>query len=526
MGEARLPPDATMTQAAGVVGLAIGLGRLFGFARDAMIAHVFGATMAADAFFVAFAIPNLVRRLGGEGALSAAMVPIVTASLRKEGPHGLPHLANGLFAAVAVILLLLSGVGMLIAPWLVRAMVPGFWTTPEKLHLTVALTRLMLPFLVFMGLTAVSMGLLNALGHFAVPALAPTFMNIVMIAGILLVSPHLETPIYGLAAAVVVGGALQWLGQMPVLLRRCVPRRWVWDWRHPELARIIWLTLPSLFGLAVADVNSLVGQWLACFLADGSVSYLYYGNRLVEFPLGIFGAALSVAALPVLSSHATQRDLKALTQSVAFAIRLLLFLTLPATCALIVLRVPIVTILFERGEFTRQATEGTAVALLYYGMGLCAYAGLKVVVPAFYALQDTRSPVRIGLYTILLNLLLSLALMGPLAHGGLALATSLAAFVNLGLLGLGLRRHLGQIQGRAMLRSAAKMGLASLATAALTGWLAELMLLPTVSGKAQAALLGGIVLTGIVCYSGLTLLLRSEEAVFLLKLAQRRAVGD
>ena len=253
---------------------------------------------------------------------------------------------------------------------------------------------------------------------------------------------------------------------------------------------------------------------------------LNYGHRLVEFPLGIFGAALSVAALPVLSSHATQRDLKALTQSVAFAIRLLLFLTLPATCALIVLRVPIVTILFERGEFTRQATEGTAVALLYYGMGLCAYAGLKVVVTAFYALQDTRSPVRIGLHTILLNLLLSLALMGPLAHGGLALATSLAAFVNLGLLGLGLRRHLGQIQGRAMLRSAAKMGLASLATAALTGWLAELMLLPTVSGKAQAALLGGIVLTGIVCYSGLTLLLRSEEAVFLLKLAQRRAVGD
>ncbi|MBI3325488.1 MAG: murein biosynthesis integral membrane protein MurJ [Nitrospinae bacterium] len=517
--------EETITTAAGVVGLATTLSRVLGFMRDIVIARIFGASMAADAFFVAFAIPSLLRRVVGEGSLSVSIVPVVTEYARRKGRGELWDLSNALFCAMALLLLVLTGVGMLAAPWIVPALVPGFWASPEKLGLTIALTRLMFPFLFFIGLASVAMGVLNSLGHFAAPALAPVALNVAMITCALGVSPYLETPIYGLAAGVLLGGALQFLLQAPVLARRGLPLRLVWNWRHPGLARIMWLTLPALFGLAVAELNALVDRWIASFLPEGSVSYLYYGNHLMQFPLAIFGTAMSVAVLPVLSAHAAQRDLAGLSQSVAFAIRVLLFLTVPATVALSVLRVPIVTVLFQRGEFGPQATEGTASALLYYTLGLCAYAGLKVVVPAFYALQDTKTPVRIGAYAMLLNIALSVALMFPLQHGGLALATSLSAFFNVGVLVGLLRRRIGRLQGRMILHSASKVGLASMLTGGVTGWLAWVMPPASGSGAARAMLLGGIVLAGMGCYLGLTLALRSEEAIFMLNLVRRRWVS-
>lgn len=518
--------EETITKAAGVVGLATTLSRLFGFARDMVIAHLFGASLAADAFFVAFAIPSLLRRVVGEGALSAAIVPVVTEYAQHKGRDELGHLSNALFSTTAVMLSVLTGLGLLASPWIVRAVVPGFWASPEKLRLTIELTRLMFPFLLFIGLASVAMGVLNALGHFAVPALAPVILNVAMIACALGVSPYLEVPIYGLAVGVVLGGALQFALQVPVLTRRQIPLRLVWDWHHPGLARILGLTLPSLFGLAVAELNILVDRWLASFLPEGSVSYLYYGNRLVQFPLGIFGAAMSVAVLPVLSVHAAHRDLEGLAQSFAFAIRVVLFLTLPATVALIVLRTPIVAVLFQRGEFTPQATEGTAIALLHYAFGLCAYAALKVVVPAFYALQDTKTPVRIGVYAMLLNIGLSVLLIRPFQHGGLALATSLSAIFNVGVLGGLLRRRLGRLQGWSILHSLGKVGFASLLTGAVTGWLAWVVLPVSESSPVLAVLLAGIVLGGMGCYGGLMLALRSKEAVFMLNVVRRRLVSE
>jgi putative peptidoglycan lipid II flippase len=517
----RRSTEETITQAAGVVGVATTLSRVFGFARDVLIAHIFGASTAADAFFIAFTIPNVVRRLVGEGALSSAMVPVLTATLRSEGRPGLVRATNALWAAPAVGLGVLSGAGVLASPWLVRLMIPGLWEDPERLQLTTELTRLMFPFLWWMGLAAVAMGVSNTLGHFAVPAGAPILMNIVMIGCALSLAPLFETPIYSLAIGVVAGGAAQWFVQLPLLRRLGVPLCWVWDWHHPALRRILWLTLPAVFGLAVSEWNLLVDRWLAAFLPAGSVSYLYYGNRLAQFPLGVFGAAMSVAALPVLSAHTAQRDAAGFIQSLAFALRLLLFLTLPATGALIVLREPIVTVLFERGEFSRPAVEGTAAALLYYAVGLCAFAGLKVVVPAFYALQDTKTPVKIGTYAMLLNLGLSVALILPMRHGGLALATSLAAYFNLvGLLVL-LRRRLGPMQGRSVLRSACKVLVVSVLIAALAGWWGRLALEHATTGGIRALALGGIVLGGTLCYSGLMLLWRSEEAVFLLEMGRR-----
>jgi putative peptidoglycan lipid II flippase len=494
---------------------------MFGFARDLSIAHMFGASMAADAFFIAFAVPNLVRRIVAEGALSPAIVPVLASLRRHNGEPSLRHVSNALFSMTAVALAVVSGIGVLVSPWSVRLLVVDFWEDPARLQLIITLTQLMWPFLWCIGLTGVAMGVLHALGHVTVPAVAPVLWNIVMISCALGLSPRLATPIYGLAIGVVAGGALQGIVQVPMLRRLGAPLGWAWDWRHPALTRILWLTLPSLFGLAVSELNVLVDRWLAAFLPIGSVSYLYYGHRLVQFPLGIFGTAISVAVLPVLSTSAAQHDVNGLMQSVTFALRLLLFLSVPATCGLIVLHQPIVLVLFERGAFSPSAVAGTATALLYYAVGLCAFAGLKVVVPAFYALQDTRTPVRIGTYALLLNLILSAALMIPMRHGGLALATSLSACFNIMALLVLLRRRLGAINGWSVLHSASKVLGASVVTAALTWWGARWALGAAQTPSLQAMALGGIVLGGLVCYSGLVLILRSAEALFLLEMGRR-----
>jgi len=501
-----------VTKAAGVVGSATLLSRIFGFIRDVVIAWFFGAGLASDAFFVAFRIPNLLRRLFAEGSLTIAFIPVFTEYLTRKGQAEAFALGRAAVRLLTVILTLATIVGIMGAPLIVWVVAPGFADAPDKQALTILLTRMMFPYIFFIGLVALAMGILNALGHFAAPALAPVMLNIAIIASALFVSPRLSEPVVGLAVGVVLGGILQLALQIPFLIRKGF-RFWTKSgfW-HPGLQRIGRLMLPAVFGAAVYQINILIGTLLASLLPEGSVSYLYYADRLVQFPLGIFAIATATAVLPSLSRQAADGDLDALGRTFAHAMRLVLFITVPAMVGLIVLREPIVALLFKRGAFDAQTTRLTAVALLYYGIGLWAFSAVRIVVSTFYALQDTRTPVQMAAISIGVNIVMGIILMGPLKHGGLALATSLASMVNLGLLIWALAKRLGPIDwgsiGASLVKTVLSSGMMGGAV-----WIGAWLVLPSDGGGTAILLVGllATILAGIVSYGTSACLLKSAE---------------
>jgi len=445
-----------VTKAAGVVSGATLLSRVFGLLRDVVIAGFFGAGIASDAFFVAFRIPNLLRRLFAEGSLTIAFVPIFTEYLSKDGEPAAFLFARSAIRLISILLAIAAVAGILLTPLIVRIMAPGFMASPEKLALTISLTRFMFPYIFFIGLVALSMGILNALGHFAAPALAPVLLNFAMITAVLLLSPYLQNPVYGLAVGVLAGGLLQLLLQIPFLLRKGLVFWETASLFHPGLKRLGKLMLPAVFGAAVYQINILVGTLLASLLPEGSVSYLYYADRLVQFPLGIFAIAAATAVLPSFSKYAVIQDTQALSETFGYAMRLIFFITIPSMVGMILLREPIIGLLFRRGAFDSQTTALTATALFYYGIGLWAFSAVRIVVTLFYALQDTRTPVKMAAISILVNIVLGVILMWPLRHGGLALATSLASMVNLYLLVRALKKKVGLIHWHAILLSVRK----------------------------------------------------------------------
>ena len=471
----------SVTRAAGVVAAATLLSRLFGYLRDMVMASFFGAGMAADAFIAAFRLPNLLRRLFGEGSLSIAFVPVFTEVLVNGDRQAALRMAA---SALKLLLICLSGValiGFLAAPLIVRGVAPGFAELPERMALTVTLTRVMFPYVILIGLVALCMGILNVFGHFAAPAIAPVLLNLTMIAaafGAARFSDSQTVRVLGLAGGVLVGGVLQLALQLPYLIRHGV-RFWrpsgLW---HPALKRVGILMLPAIFGAAVYQINILVGTLLASLLPEGSVSYLYYADRLVQFPLGIFAQAAATAVLPSLSRQAAGGDHAGMGDTFGHAMSLVLFLTIPAMVGLILLREPIVALLFQRGHFDAQATRLTSDALLYYALGLWAFSAVRIVVAAFYAMQDTRTPVKTATIAIAVNILLGVLLMGPMRHAGLALATALASMVNLLLMVRVLRKRLGQIHWRRIAASCLKtLGASALMAGVVTlignGWFAR-----------------------------------------------------
>ena len=451
-----------VTRAAGVVGFFTFLSRVLGLARDILIANFFGSGMMADAFFVAFRIPNLLRRLFAEGSFSVAFIPVFTEYLQTRSKEEAFVLARAVSTFLVLILTGITILGIVFSPLIVRIIAPGFGGMGEKYALTVLLTRIMFPYIFLVSLVALFMGILNSLEHFAAPAAAPVFLNLSMIAALVFLAPSMRTPTVGLAIGVVVGGVIQVALQIPFLMEKglsFVPR---WNPNHPALRRIGVLMLPTLFGSAIYQVNQLVGTLLASLLREGSVSYLYYADRLVQFPLGVFAIAISTAVLPSLSREAAQRDLDGLKETLSHALRLTMFITIPAMMGLIVLREPIIRLLFQRGAFDAFTTIMTAQALLFYSLGLWAFAALRVFVIAFYSLQDTKTPVKVAAVAMLANIGLSLALMGPLKHGGLALALSLASTLQLCMLIFLLRRRLGGIEGWVVVGSMARSFISSL----------------------------------------------------------------
>jgi len=501
-----------VTKAAGVVGSATLLSRIFGLIRDVVIAWFFGAGLSSDAFFVAFRIPNLLRRLFAEGSLSVAFIPVFTETLINRGKDEAFEMAKSAIRLLSVLLVVVAIAGIFLSPLIIRIIAPGFIDSPEKLSVTIFLTRIMFPYIFFIGMVALSMGILNVLGHFAAPALAPVFLNISIICSVFLISPHMTDPVTGLAVGVVIGGILQLGFQVPFLIKKGF---YFWQKAkifHPGLKKIGLLMLPTIFGAAVYQINILVGTLLASLLPEGSVSYLYYADRLVQFPLGIFAIATATAVLPSISRQAAKKDLQAVRGTFAYAMKLVLFITIPSMVGLIVLREPIVALLFKRGAFDAKTTHLTAYALLYYSVGLWAFSAVRIVVSTFYALQDTKTPVRMAVISVCANIILGVVLMGPLGHGGIALATSLASMLNLGLLVRALKTKLGMLGLKAIMTSAYKTIICSVFMGAAV-WAAAPFIMPSEDGSLMGLFFGlmGSIIIGLVLYGSFSLLLKSRE---------------
>jgi putative peptidoglycan lipid II flippase len=475
---------ASLGASAAKVGGVTLLSRVLGFVRDLMVARLFGADAGTDAFFVAFKIPNLMRRLFAEGAFSAALVPVLSRYRHRNRPAELKRLVDDMAGTLGVMLLGLTVLGVLTAPLLVLLFAPGFAADAETHRLAAEMLRLLMPYLLFIGLTALAGGILNTYERFGVPAFTPVLLNLVLIGCALWLAPLMERPIMALAWGVLIAGLAQLLFQLPFLTRLGLLPRPRFAPRDPGVRRIGRTMLPALFGVSVTQISLLVDTLLASFLVSGSISWLYYSERLVEFPLGILGVALSTVILPRLARrHAAGKAMAgAQTQdwgrTLDWGLRWVLVLGLPATLGLFVLSGPILTTLFYSGAFGAKDVLMAERSLMAYSLGLLAFMAIKVLVPGFYSRLDMKTPVRIAVVALLINLVLSLVLMFPLGHGGLALATAIATTANAGLLLRELIRQrlyrpsagLGRISAQAATASLVMGLLLWLASGPTLGW--------------------------------------------------------
>jgi len=502
-----------LTRAAGSVAIATLISRLFGYVRDMIIADLFGARSAADAFFVAFRIPNLLRRFTAEGALTAAFIPVYSEALKRKGKPGAFPIICNLVTILTALLMIVTAGGVIFAPWIVKVIAPGFTSDPHTYELTTQLTRIMFPYLLVISIAATFMAALNSMGRFFIPAIAPALLNISIIVCALLFYDKFEEPTIALAIGVLIGGVLQMAVQVPPLLKlgfRYVPS---FDLKDVATRKIGALMIPAAFGMAVAEINVFVDTILASLLPEGSVSYLFYGNRLVQFPLGVFGVAVGIAALPIMSREVAEGKTGKLAGLLSHSLRMILFVSIPSTVGLIILSNPMINTLFERGQFDETARVGSALALSMYAVGLVAFAGVKVTVSAFYSLQDTSTPTKVAAWCMALNVALNLLLMGPLKHGGLALATSISSMVNiLALLWL-LRKRLESIDGYKIARSGAIMLAASVIMGgAVYGYIVQFY---AYNGTliTRAFHLFSAIGVGVVVYMGFMLVFGSREAI-------------
>jgi len=473
---AKPAPRSTVTGNVGKVSAATFLSRVLGLLRDQVFAALFGAGTAADAFNMAFRVPNLLRDLFAEGAMSASFVPTFTQWREREGDEPAWALGRQLMATLFVVLMAICTLGWIFAPQLIGALAGGFAQVPGKLELTVTLTRIMLPFLPAVALAAAAMGMLNARGVFFLPALAPALLNLGMIVFGLALIPVCRAAgvpiIWAMAFGVVLGGVLQFVCQLPSLAKlgfRLRPEIPTW---HPGVRRVATLMLPATVGLAATQLNIFVSQAIASSFREGSVSWLQYAFRLMQLPIGLFGVAVGTVSLPALSRAAVRQDLPAVRSTLSESVRLVLLLTIPSAMFLAVMARPILALLFQHGHFHATDTIMTGDALIMYCIGLPAFAAVGVFTRAFYAMGDTRTPVRATFVAVAVNLLLNLLFVGPLrglglAHRGLALATSATAFINLAQLSFALRGRIRGIDGRRMTRSVTRIILAGAVTATL-----------------------------------------------------------
>lgn len=515
------PGGRRLMRSAGTVGGLTLVSRVFGYLRDAIVSALLGTSDVADAFGAAYLFPNTLRRLASEGNLAAAFVPVFSSVEGRRGADVWSFAAR-FQTGVAVVVAAATAVGVLTAHWLVPLVYEGYADTPGKLDLTIDLTRLLFGYAFFISLSAVLMAVLNARDRFGAAAFTPVLLNVAIIAaGIGAWAYGAPRPVYWIVGGVIAGGAAQWLFLVPFARRIGMPFRPRFDLADPDVRAVGRLILPRMLGVGVVQLNILVGQVLAAGLGEGAVISLYYAARVQELTLGVFAVSVATVVLPTLSRQGAAADLPAMRRTLTFALRQVTAITLPAAVGILLLRGDIVAVLFERGRFDADSTALTATALAGYAVGLSAVAAVRVLAPGFYALHDTRTPVMVALAGVAVNLVAALALRGPLGNGGIALANSLAAVVGAALLLSLLRRRLRRLEGRQLLSSFLRVGLASAAMGLVVIFIPSPFALDA-SGVAGAPDLIWRILVGVLVYGGALALLGAPEISELRALVRRR----
>jgi putative peptidoglycan lipid II flippase len=480
--------------------------RILGYIRDVLVANLFGTGMSADAFYAAFRIPNLFRRIFGEGSFSVAFIPVLSEYLHTKERKEVQKFLNAVFTVLLLLLAMISVLGMFFSPILAKVVAGGFSSDSEKMRLTIELTRLMFSFVFFICLAAFLLAILNALYSFFLPAFAPSALSFSEIFYMLIISPLIVpgNQIRGLAVSVIIGGALHFFIQYPELKKLGWDLKFRFDLKHPGVRKIVFLMIPSIIGLSVDQINALVDSRCASSLGEGQVSALYYSNRLMQMPLAIFGLALVSVSLPVMSKAFAGKDMATLKKSLNYSVRLTVFTLLPAATGLMVIGLPIVKLLFEYGKFDSLGSIMTNNALFYYSLGLPAYSLSKIFANAFYSFQDTKMPVKIAIAAMILHIILCLALMRPMGVGGLALATAISSYFNFILLAIYLKKRIGALEIKQILFSSSK----SLLAAVFTGIMAWNMC--KISGNLLIAVFVAIV-SGLATFITVSYILKSEE---------------
>jgi putative peptidoglycan lipid II flippase len=524
-------------RSAGLVSVFILVSRAFGLIRDMAMAAFFGSTMAMDAFVVAFTIPNLFRNLFGEGALSSAFVPVFTETLEKQGRDTVWRFAANMLSLLSLVLaaLVLVGIG-------VASLLPAIYPFSERWALILSLLQIMLPYMFFICLAAFFSAMLNTLRRFALPAAMPVILNLIMIATLFLVCPHIgaegRLQIVAVAWSVVVAGVAQWLMQLPLLMQNGFRLKLSLDWSDPRVRRVIQLMGVAVIGTGMTQISVLLDRFIAVFIGPGSASYLYYAERLIYFPLGLFATALGTVLLPTFSGHAAQDRPDRIRETLNHSTRLLMFVMLPAAVGLFALAHPIVALIYQRGNFSPETAAMTAVAVQCYAPGLLVFSLLKVLIPVFYAHQDMRTPVRVGIASTGLNMGLKLILIlawqirpFAYAYAGLAAATVLASAVAVITLSILVHRRLGSCGWGLMATAGARMLAASLlmaaaAVAAHQGLLSVEWPARLSAFVQQLIAVAGALGTGMLSYVLLAFLFRCPElSEFQDALRRRRKVG-
>lgn len=483
--------------------------RILGLIRDVIVAKLLGTGFRADAFFVASKIPNLFRDLVGEGAMNAAVVPVLSEYKEKEDIKTFWEFVNVLFVWALITLSAITILGIMAAPVIVRVIAPGFMADPEKLALTINLTRFMFPYLIFIGLTAYSMGILFTFRSFLVPAFSPCLLNIAMIVAALIYSRTMQDPVLGLAIGVLVGGVLQLVAQWIPLTRMGMPCRRPKILRHPGAIKIGKLLIPRMLGGGVYQLSILIDTFcasLSSIVGQGGISAIYYANRIIQGPMGIFGVAMASAVLPTLSGLFHRNDVDSLKRTIIFSLENIFFVMCPSTVILVLLSEPIIRIFFERGEFGLYSTMITSSALSYYAIGLLSFGGIKILVSVFYALQDTKTPALVAAFCLTINATLNFILMFPLKVGGIALASAIAGTADFLILFYILDKRLGGFDTD-LFRYFFKVFAAAVMTGVTVFWLWQY--LTFIHEILRLAIIG---VAGICVYEAICLAFRVEQA--------------
>lgn len=486
--------NKAVAKSASVIGGFTLFSRVLGFVRDVVIARMFGTGMHSQAFVVAFRIPNLLRDMVAEGAVNAAFVPVFSEYSARKSKEEFWHLANCLLNLLLIVLAALTILGVALSPWIVRLIAPGFSLDALKFQETVRLTRIMYPYLLLIALSAYSMGILNSLKHFSLPAFAPCLLNI----SIIVFAVIYGEGTLGLALGVLAGGVLQLAVQIPMLHKKGFRYRPALELRHPGIRQIRKLILPRIFSSCIYQLNLFVDTMLgslAHIVGQGAISALYFANRVFQFPLGIFGIAIAQAALPTLTCQALEDNLDNFKKTLNFSLTAVFMIMLPVSALMVALSRPIVAALFQGGRFEADSTEITAGALMFYALSLSFYSANKVLVSGFFSLKDTKTPLKITAASLLVNIVFNLILMYPLKLKGLALATSLSGLSNFIILFYCLRKKIGPLGGWSLSRVLAKILFSSFAAAGCGFWFYGLSLsgIPPLLRVGAAGLFGLVI---------------------------------